>query len=148
MRNWIIVAVALMSIAVASQATSRNSVRQPVCTPDHPVARQEALSLLDAPELATRLAELGLAGVAPSEVRVLEGRADSRHCAQLQKRIPEAFRVEGAKSPWIATYYRVRDRYVVPVIERYDPDAETFELEYGRTLVFDLEYRLLESFLN
>ncbi len=66
-------------------------------------------------ELATARSQLGLDGADETDLQLV---TQANVCAQLRNQFKHEFKVQGAKSPFVATYYRVEDTYLVAVVDR------------------------------
>ncbi|MDT8367757.1 MAG: hypothetical protein RQ745_01015 [Longimicrobiales bacterium] len=119
-----------------------------VCAPDNPLAREEVRSVLTDPGLTEARDRAGLVGFDPASVTLLEGPADAQTCAQLQRRIPRVFTIHGPDAPWVATYFRAGDRFVITVISNPNSRRDVDLLAWGQTIILDPEFRILESIFN
>ncbi len=136
----------LSNIALAQQTGSSPDTR--ICTADNPPARRNLDSILTDPSLAAVLQNVGLEEADPAEAQILADTDDTPVCARLQRFIPKGYKIHGPRSPWIATYFQLRGRYVITVITNFDSDLELGLLTWGQTIILDQDFNVLETFFN
>ncbi len=123
-----------------------------VCSADTPLARSAAEKFLtdlatSEPLLPTQ-AQVGLEGTGPPDIELV---TQSNVCAHLRNEFKHEFKVQGSKSPYVATYYQVEDRYVVTVLSRTLVDPPTADPQSGQiqwlgdawVFVYDLSFTQL-----
>ncbi len=136
----------LSNMALAQQTGS--SPDTGICAADNPPARREISFILADPGLAAVRQDVGLLGADPSDAQILIDPDDTSVCARLQRFIPKGYKIHGPRSPWVATYFQLREPYVVTVITNFDSDLDLDELTWGQTIILDQDFNKLETVFN
>ena len=91
----------------------------------------------------------------PADLRGLATDTDRIACERLFAAIPDTFRFNGPRPPWMVSFFQAGDRYVVPIVKWVSPEAMMAEEEGGPivdaagvTYVFDAGFELLGTTPN
>lgn len=135
--------VLLSTAALAQQKGGASDTG--VCTEDNALARDELAEVLSAPALADFRKRTNLTGAEVDDAEILKDPEETSICARLQRRIPRAYKIHGPDSDWVATYFLLRDRYVVTVLPRIDPGEPPAVITWGQTIILDRDFNVLAT---
>ena len=117
------------------------------CTPDRPGARGDAVRLIEAKSGPGEV----LSGADPNDLTIV---TNGGTCSKLRKQFSDTYNVQGANSPYIATYYQVGNRFIVHINTRDAVEPEPAPpgqvlLIFGKSqvLVYDDSFNELGAFL-
>ncbi len=103
------VVLAVLIVAACKDASTA------VCRPDDPGTRADVMALLTDEDKAGARERAGLTRVDPEHLSIV---TDAHVCARLRRQFKGTYEVQGGKSPYVATFYRVDNRFIVHIIPR------------------------------